>query len=385
MPTLVVAALSARLLAESARRGGYDVIALDLFGDLDTRRAARSWQSIGSPQAMRLDGCATLAALAEARDEAPDAAWIAGAGFEAQPDLLERGATILPLLGNDAATTQRVRQPRVFFALLDTLGVPHPEVAWRAPSDPRGWLRKDAAGSGGWEIRRAHDAADEVDPRADVQTAARYFQRERPGLPMSVLFLADGRHARTIGLNELLVAPRAASPFVYHGAVGPAPAPAQGARLQAAVDSIVAATALRGLASLDFVSDGTHLDVLEVNPRPSATMALYDADFPRGLVHAHVEACGGRLPETTAPRPDGAPVRGERIVFASRDCVLDERAADMLLALGCHDVSASGTRFAAAAPVCSVSAHGRTCGEVRAELARRQSTVLSIVQNRTGP
>jgi predicted ATP-grasp superfamily ATP-dependent carboligase len=385
MPTLVVAALSARLLAESARRGGYDVIALDLFGDLDTRRAARSWRTIGSAQQMRVDGPATLAALAQARREAPDAAWIAGAGFEAQLDLLERGATILPLLGNDAATTQRVRKPRVFFGLLDTLGVPHPEVAWRAPPDPSGWLRKDAAGSGGWEIRRAGDAADEAETRAGTQMAGRYYQRERPGVPMSVLFVADGRRARTIGVNELLVAPRGASPFVYHGAIGPAPAPAQGSRLQAAVDSIVAATALHGLASLDFVSDGSGFDVLEVNPRPSATMALYDADFPRGLVHAHAEGCAGRLPGPTAPRPDGAQVRGERVVFASRECVLDERAAGTLLALGCHDVSAPATRFAAGAPVCSVSAHGRTCGEVRAELARLESTALSIVQNRTEP
>ena len=39
--TLVVAGISARIMAESARQGGWRVVALDLFGDLDTRRASR--------------------------------------------------------------------------------------------------------------------------------------------------------------------------------------------------------------------------------------------------------------------------------------------------------------------------------------------------------
>ena len=37
-PILVVAATSARMLSESALRGGFRPIALDVFGDVDTRR-----------------------------------------------------------------------------------------------------------------------------------------------------------------------------------------------------------------------------------------------------------------------------------------------------------------------------------------------------------
>ena len=40
MPTLAVAAVSARMLADAAARDGYAVRALDCFGDLDTRRAS---------------------------------------------------------------------------------------------------------------------------------------------------------------------------------------------------------------------------------------------------------------------------------------------------------------------------------------------------------
>ena len=41
--TLVVAGTSARAMAESARQGGWRVLAMDLFGDLDTRRASARW------------------------------------------------------------------------------------------------------------------------------------------------------------------------------------------------------------------------------------------------------------------------------------------------------------------------------------------------------
>ena len=53
-PVLIVAATSARMLAESARRGGLRPIALDLFGDVDTRRAAR-WIGIGNRTRSAID------------------------------------------------------------------------------------------------------------------------------------------------------------------------------------------------------------------------------------------------------------------------------------------------------------------------------------------
>jgi predicted ATP-grasp superfamily ATP-dependent carboligase len=39
MPAIAVAAISARAMAEAAVSDGFKVVALDLFGDTDTRRA----------------------------------------------------------------------------------------------------------------------------------------------------------------------------------------------------------------------------------------------------------------------------------------------------------------------------------------------------------
>ena len=136
-------------MAEAAVRDGYDVIALDVFGDVDTRRAARRWQSIGRDDGpLGIDPQRTLEALRAAAADPQVLGWVAGSGFEGQPELLGRGAQALPLIGTPAETVLRVRDPAGFFGMLDWLGLPHPEVQFDAPDPPSGWLRKEARGTG---------------------------------------------------------------------------------------------------------------------------------------------------------------------------------------------------------------------------------------------
>jgi len=381
VPALVVAALSARMFAQSARRAGWDVIALDLFGDVDTRAAASAWHAIGDPAALRIDRARFLAALDSARTYGGCIGWIAGAGFEPQPDLLDEAARILPLLGNDRTRTDRVRDPPQFFAKLAELAIAHPDTRTDAPADRRGWLVKDFAASGGWHVRRAETVHSW---RSGART---FFQREMPGQPISVLFAAADGRARCIGINELLVQAHADRPYIYHGALGPVAglpqALAQG--LMRAVDELVRGFDLRGLGSLDVLVHGKSFSVLEINPRPSATLGLYDADFATGLIKVHVDACAGVLP-AALPGIDTPTVRGEFIVFARESQVMTQAHVERLLALGCHDVPQPQSALTAGAPLCSVVAQGTNRGAVRAMLAEREAAVLSIVQNRSeGP
>ena len=112
---LVVAAISARMMAEAAARDGFEVVALDLFGDADTRRAA-DWRPIGGPSALRINTARTLAALRELAARGDVAGWVAGSGFEGLPHLLAHGARLLPLLGTAAADVRRLRDAATFFA-----------------------------------------------------------------------------------------------------------------------------------------------------------------------------------------------------------------------------------------------------------------------------
>jgi predicted ATP-grasp superfamily ATP-dependent carboligase len=362
----VVAGLSARLMTEAAARDGYRVIALDAFGDADTRRAALRWQPIGQRGALRLDAERTLAALTAAATEPGVIGWVAGSDFENEAELLENGAAVLPLLGTAPADVRRVRDPAGFFAELGALGLPHPPTQLEAPADPRGWLCKHARSAGGWHIRAAGPAQHAEPPRRP------YFQREQAGTPMSALFIGNGRDARLLGCQELIVRALGARLHVYRGAIGPVALPAdRQALLEAMLQALSRRFALRGLASLDFIDDGKQLWVLEINPRPSASMGLHDG----ALMRSHVEAClRGKLPELPPMRHDA--LRGTEIVFARAPLELTPAHAAALAARGdCHDLPAAGSRFEAGDPVCSVTAQGAQVADVRAALAAKRQAL----------
>ena len=378
MTVLAVAALSARMLAEAATEDGFDVVALDLFGDADTRRACSQWVPIGAPAALRIDAARLLAALGALAQRGVAAGWIAGSGFEGEPELLEHGAALLPLIGTQADAVRRVRDPQAFFGLLDAEGVAHPAVQMTAPLEAAGWLVKDAHGCGGWHVRRA------VQP-AEPLLEHHYFQREMPGTPMSATFIANGNDACVLGFNQLIVRRFGARPFVFCGAVGPVPLPAGVAgRISAAVRSLATAFSLRGLGSLDFMLDGDAFGVLEVNPRPPASMALYRRRFfqgaaqgaARGVIEAHLRASlQGELPKLPA-RPANDAVEGTEIVFAPRSLWLAEPAARRLAERpGCHDLPSAATRFEAGDPLCSVSASGASAEQVRSLLEHGREAV----------
>jgi len=348
---LVVAGISVRALAESARQGGWDVVALDLFGDLDTRRASVQWASIGEPSSLRVDP-------ARLRDELQRAArlpgidgWVPASGFEGAPELLAACGDALPCLAVAPSAMRRVRDPAAFFGALDRHGLAHPPVSIDPPADPAGWLAKRAGGCGGVHIRDAAQALAEPDGRhADT-----YFQRRQAGTPMSALFVADGERFEVVALNRLVVRPIWPLPHVYAGAVGPVFDDRLAQAVARALSVLVPEFGLRGLASLDFLADGSQASWLEVNPRPSATLQLHAEAWPAGLVRVHVDAMRGLLP-ATAPR-HGPGVRGHLTVFADRPGLVGTALAhDGVDAPHVHDLPAPGTRFSRGEPVCTVSA-----------------------------
>lgn len=396
MTSLAVAALSARMLAESACAGGFEVVALDLFGDTDTRNACSQWQPIGRPGALHIDASLFLSALADVARRGDAVGWIAGSGFEGRPELLEQGAALLPLIGTPADAVRRVRDPQTFFDVLDAHGLPHPAVRMVEPADPEGWLFKDSHGCGGWHIRRA--STKRVDTQPHRALAHQYFQREVQGTPMSATFIANGSDARVLGFNRLTVRRFGARPFVFCGAVGPVPMDhGLALRITAAVRDLSTALALRGVCSLDFMLDDDSFQVLEINPRPPASMALYGECTPtgarqgesckiiNGVVAAHVRAClHGELPPYRAPEAidlaDHA-VRGTEVVFAAAPLRLDESGARRLAAqAGRHDLPAAATYFETGDPLCSISASGANAEHVLALLAKGRKAVYQSLE-----
>ena len=431
-PVVIVAATSARMLAESARRGGLRPVAFDIFGDVDTRRAAH-WVGIGNRGGSRIDSQRMHAAITRLARHPQVRGWIAGGGFEDRLDLLRDCARTLPLLGNEPAAIAAAKQPIAFFGLLDRHGIAHPQTSLVPPEAPAGWLVKRIGGTGGWHVRRlaatgrgptetaslplartrtgsassATAGAQGVAP-ADPRQARRarrppaiYYQREEPGQPMSALFLANGRDACLVGYNLLLTDGAAERPFVFQGAVGPVDLPAAAAQVvQHAIECLARHLELKGLNSLDFLLAGDHVSVIEVNPRPSATMQLHDHRLPGGLLNAHLAACSQRLlpsvsslvePPAVSPalsaaaspawgaQEGGGPINGTQVIYAGHRLVMTRRAGQRLQALGwCHDIGREGTRSSRGDPLCSISAQADSTAAVIRLLARRVSEVERI-------
>jgi predicted ATP-grasp superfamily ATP-dependent carboligase len=116
------------------------------------------------------------------------------------------------------------------------------------------------------------------------------------GEPVSILFLGDGAKARVVGLSRQWAAPAPGQPFRFGGSLRPAGlSPGLETRLRRAAEAITAACGLRGLNSIDFLVEGSEYTLIEVNPRPGATLDIFE-DRGGSLFRAHIDSCLGRLP-----------------------------------------------------------------------------------------
>lgn len=369
---LLIVANSGRALAESAARGGYGVTVLDAFCDQDTRAVARC---IPVPLGERgLDAERVQREAGRLAAQAGRYGLVYGAGLERAPGTLSWMSGHFTLLGNAPEVLELLADPPRFLALLDRLGICHPETRFEPPSSADGseWLVKEAGASGGLGVRRWHDG----DPRP---SGAHCFQRYLEGPLLSVLFIADGSHYSLIGLNR----PRktcggAVSPFRYGGACSGANlSPRLRAQVEGDCAGLTKALGLRGVNNLDYVLHGGRAQLLELNPRPSATLGLYEGGCPGGWMRRHVRACLGELPEVPLAAPPG--VRGHLIVYAPRTLAI---ATGIRWPHWCHDRPPGGIRVPRGAPLCTVSAGGATTGQTERRLLARERQVLALIDHR---
>jgi predicted ATP-grasp superfamily ATP-dependent carboligase len=362
---VLIAAVSGRALAASARRGGFVPLVADAFGDQDTLAAAAGHVRTGMLD-RPVDGDKLMGALAALADGQEAAGIVCGSGFEDRADLLARIGARWPLLGNDADTVARIKDPLSFAAICRAADIPHPETSRAPPSDRDGWLVKRIGGAGGLHVREASDSKAEGE---DV-----YFQRRVAGEPVSALVLGDGARAIVLGFSVQWTAPSRRHPFRYGGAVRPAPI-SDGLKrnLTAAVERLAAAVPLVGVNSADFLVDGNMFHLLEINPRPGATFDLFEHDGT-SLFALHVAACGGTLP-AQAPVHDRA--MAGAIVYAKSDI-------DSIPAIAwpdwAADLSVPGSRIGAEDPLCSVFAHADTAAAAKELVNQRVAQIHAMVE-----
>ena len=378
-PDLLIAAQSGRALAAAARRAGFAPLVLDLFGDDDTRSLSRGRYQVVGDLERGFDAEALLAGAAALAptDAEPPVPLVAGSGFEDRLELLGRLSQGRVLLGNPPAVQARIKDPASFAALCAERGVAHPETriepSPEAAGWPGDWLVKQRGASGGAHVRTA-GAAEQAAP-------GRYFQRRIAGRSLSALFLADGGRARIVGFSALRTAGHSgAPPYLFGGAVGPIRLrPDVFARLRLWLDDLVADSGLRGLNSADLIVSDRQPWLIEINPRPGATLELFDRRKGPSLLAAHIEASRGRLPSWRLETPG---VRAMKVLYAEAPVSVP---ADLAWPDWSADRTPGGRLVPSGAPLCTLFATGANLDEAEAMLAQRSAVLSSALASQGLP
>ena len=284
--TVLIAAFSGRALAQSARRAGYVPLVADAFGDTDTRNAAHDVRVVDDAMATGFRAKTLIAALDALVASAPTnpIGLVVGSGLEDKLRLVEILDHRYTLLGCAPDVMRQCKDPLIFFPVLDELGIAHPETRVTPPADCSTWLTKRIGGSGGRHIRNCAATAS-AKPR-------RYFQKCIDGdrISVSALIAHDGI---ATSFSRQWTSPSAQMPFRYGGAVSLPESETPAAQtMLSAVDRLARAFDLKGLVSFDFIVDGDRPYLLEINPRPGATLDVFDDDQGT-LFKGHIEASRG--------------------------------------------------------------------------------------------
>lgn len=343
-------------------------LVIDAFGDSDTREAAEDYLQM--PDAVRLGFNAKplFAALDTLADRAPSPpiGIVLGSGFEDRPKLIDSLDKRYRLLGTKAETVAEVKDPARFFPLLKQTGIAHPETSLTPPGDPHGWLAKRRGAAGGAHIRDLARLSDRAD--------GYYFQRRIDGTAMSVLAVTSAGGV-AMELSRQWTAPSVRRPYRYGGAViidydeslAHDPMISAAATLVELLDPV-------GLVSFDFiVADGVPY-LLEINPRPGATLDIFD-DLKGNLFRAHVEAGLGNALWQSRELPN-VQSRAAAVLYAGREPLI---ARDIAWPEWASDRPMTGTAIQPEQPLATVRADGNSAAAAEALVRERLSTLADLV------
>lgn len=368
---LIIVAHSARALAQSARRAGYEVIAVDGFADTDTQQACSACWHVPLT-AGRFDSNKINACLQLLYKKYPQSHIVLGPGGEFYTSFIELNLPDWQVSGNTAETIQQVTQPALFFACLEQLQIPYPEISLSVdmPADGE-WLRKSTQSCGGMGVLKVAHAE-------GLQARQYYWQRELTGVPISALVITDGQAYTIIGYNQQLVDGFSKQlPYVYSGAIANVSLDENNKiETNTYIRKLIDSFNLIGVFSLDMMLLDQTLVVLELNPRISSSYELYERIQPElNLVDAHIRVCEcDALCEFAAMTG----LAGQRIFYAKQD----HKITNVTWPDWLSDRPNEEQSIAKNEPLCSVFASGDDMLAVQALLEKRVQQVPDILQQK---
>jgi predicted ATP-grasp superfamily ATP-dependent carboligase len=377
---ILILGLSTRAIAESAVRGGYNVITLDYFGDSDQKKLVENYSLMRD-----LHLGFSSQALLEASRQLDFEAVVYISDLENHPDVVEELARRHTLLGNTPQTLQEVRHWPTLRSFCQETGVPFPATLFVGEGLPRGgcWVRKPMRSGGGHSI--SFWSGETLDERHLLQE---YIK----GLDCSAAFVADGRNCVLLGVTEQLIGRKelGARGFTWCGNILPlALSPQEQSFLLGVVEDMAAKLTrrfgLRGVNGFDFVlarCEGRFIPYLvEVNPRHTASMELVEWAYGLNIFDLQVHSFDGELPSFSLQENIQRPgFYGKGIVYAKRDVVMPETAGWREKYR--RDIPFPGERIEAGHPTCTVLAQAQNRDECWRRLLADADAVRQEVNER---
>lgn len=293
----VVVGASVRAFVQSLARVGWLAHAADLFCDVDLVETALEVVRLGEAGiASYPDGIPGVVS------SFPEAACVYTGALENHPDVIAEIAAARPLAGCSADSIRRVRDPTLLATVVRDAGSRFPETHATPTGLPTdgSFLVKPRRSAGGRGVRHWRGG------RLDRAGRDVVWQRLVHGDCRSASYVArrDGTHLIGSSLPLAGADWSGGRPFAYCGSVD---APLDGlpdglrATFERLGTAVAAAFELKGLFGIDAIVDAAgDVHVLEVNPRPTASMELIERATGWPVAAAHLAACGcGAAP------PDG--------------------------------------------------------------------------------
>lgn len=208
-----------------------------------------------------------------------------------------------------------------------------------------------------------------------IQRLSTYVvQQYVKGGHFSASFLGDGENAELISVNEQLIGRNefGARKFWYCGNITPIMNFKED--IGVICGRLVEEFGLKGSCGIDFVI-GKGLHVMEVNPRPQATLEIIERAFGVNMFLLHEKSCKKTLESIKTPRRTW----GKAILYAEEDVRMPD--TNMWLERDwIKDIPHPFERIAKSEPVCTVIADGSDRDDCFEHLVTRSQSVRERIQ-----
>ena len=370
--SVVVLGMNVLSFARSAVNAGHDVTVVGLLHYRDLLSKSRYLslaRDFGGIFPLNIDSLHKRIGQAALAQSANLAAY--SGGFENQFDIVAELERKFELLGNHPASLKGVRDPFLLQEIVNKAGLKMPEILspGTTPDPSLKWLRKAVRSGAGASIKPWKKVVPD-DP-------AYIVQQKIDGPSQSVSFVANGKEARIFAYSEQITGDETfgSSGYRYIGSLL-LPQPDRGLieKLSRLANDLTRTFNLVGLNGIDFILHEGEPYILEVNPRFSASMELYEDALGESIFDWHIAGSRGE-PLPDIPTLPNTEVHGKASVGSRRHGILGDTTD--WLEQGYRNVLSDRMLIIPHFPLALVTGVGRNRDECYAQLVTKANELTA--------